>query len=213
LWLGTSGFVQGTNVNIGFLQTKGWDIEATYRTDLDRFGLGNAGGLNFNFVGTVLDSFVKDPGIPTVDSAGHTVTTFDCAGLYGTTTCTQPRPKWKHRLRVTWTTPWTGLEVSGAWRYIGDVKDMHSSSNPFLSGATFPIDQKLKAQNYFDLSAQYRLKDRYTFRLGVNNVFDKEPPLVGSVAGGNSIYFNGNTYPTVYDALGRFVFAGFTADF
>jgi iron complex outermembrane receptor protein len=220
LWLGNpgnlaqDGFVVGTNVNVGFLQTKGWDIEATYRTDLDRFGLNNWGRVALNFNGTILDNFITDPGIPTTDANGHQVTQYDCAGLYGTTTCAQPRPKWKHRVRLTWTTPWTGFELSGAWRYIGEVSDMHTSSNPFLHGGnTFAIDSKLGAQSYFDLTAQYRLQDRYTFRLGVNNIFDKQPPLVGSTAGGNSIYFNGNTYPTVYDALGRFAFIGVTADF
>jgi outer membrane receptor protein involved in Fe transport len=213
LWLGTNGFVVGTNVNVGFLQTKGWDIESTYRTDLDRFGLNNWGRVAFNFNGVILNNYITDPGIPTKDASGNLVTQYDCAGLYGTTTCAQPRPKWRHRLRLTWTTPWTGFEVSGAWRYIGSVKDRHTSSNPFLKGPVFSFDQELAAQNYFDLAAEYRFRDRYTFRVGVNNVFDKQPPLVGSSAGGNSIYFNGNTYPTVYDALGRFAFLGVTADF
>jgi outer membrane receptor protein involved in Fe transport len=52
-----------------------------------------------------------------------------------------------------------------------------------------------------------------TFRLGVNNVFDKDPPLVGSSVGGTDTRFNGNTYPTVYDSLGRYAFLGMTADF
>jgi outer membrane receptor protein involved in Fe transport len=219
LWLGTpsqlstEGYVSATNVNIGFLQTKGWDFQATYRTDLDRFGLSNAGGLNFNFVGTYTQNLITDPGIPTTDANGKTVTQFDCAGLYGTSTCATPTPKWRHRLRVGWTTPWTGLDLSLTWRYVGSVKDAHTSSNPFLSGPTFSFDRELDAVNYFDLAAQYRLKDRYTFRVGVNNIADTEPRLVGSVAGGNASVFNGNTYPGVYDALGRFVFVGLTANF
>ncbi len=52
-----------------------------------------------------------------------------------------------------------------------------------------------------------------TFRVGVNNVADKEPPLVGSSAGGTNALYNGNTYPGIYDPLGRYLFAGFTADF
>ena len=213
LWLGTAGFVTATNVNVGFLQTKGLDVEATYRTDLDRFGLDKWGSVALNFNGTYLDSFVTNPGISTKDASGNTVTSYDCAGLYGTTTCAQPRPKWRHRARLTWTTPLDGLQLSGTWRYIGKVDVQRSSSNPFLSGATFPIDAELKAQNYFDLAAQYHIKDGYTVRIGVNNVFDKEPPLVGSTAGGNSIFFNGNTYPVLYDALGRYAFVGITADF
>jgi outer membrane receptor protein involved in Fe transport len=40
----------------------------------------------------------------------------------------------------------------------------------------------------------------------VNNIFDKDPPLTELGA-------NGNTYPQTYDAMGRYMFAGFTVDF
>ena len=49
-----------------------------------------------------------------------------------------------------------------------------------------------------------------SLRLGVNNVLDEDPPLssvVGTAPG------NGNTYPQVYDALGRYIFMGATFDF
>ena len=46
----------------------------------------------------------------------------------------------------------------------------------------------------------------------MNNVFDKDPPLVGQ---GNCVatVCNGNTFPQVYDALGRYIFVGVSADF
>ncbi len=48
--------------------------------------------------------------------------------------------------------------------------------------------------------------------MGVNNIFDRDPPVAGQqvVPAG---FGNGNTYPQVYDALGRYLFAGFTVDF
>jgi outer membrane receptor protein involved in Fe transport len=51
------------------------------------------------------------------------------------------------------------------------------------------------------------MAQKLNLRLGVNNIFDKDPPLQGLSLG------NGNTYPQVYDALGRYMFAGFTVDF
>jgi outer membrane receptor protein involved in Fe transport len=45
----------------------------------------------------------------------------------------------------------------------------------------------------------------------VNNVFDKDPPITGTNCPG--VVCNGNTFPQVYDALGRFVFVGLSADF
>jgi iron complex outermembrane recepter protein len=43
-------------------------------------------------------------------------------------------------------------------------------------------------------------------RLGINNVLDDDPPLTTSVGTTG----NGNTYPSAYSALGRFIFAGAT---
>ena len=46
----------------------------------------------------------------------------------------------------------------------------------------------------------------------MNNVLDRDPPL----AGGQVIpagFGNGNTFPQVYDSLGRYFFAGVTFDF
>jgi len=78
-------------------------------------------------------------------------------------------------------------------------------------------DAKLGARDYLDLAATYNFADMGAFsnlsaRLGINNVTDKDPPLLGA---NNCIgvYCNGNTYPQVYDTLGRYVFMGLTADF
>jgi outer membrane receptor protein involved in Fe transport len=56
------------------------------------------------------------------------------------------------------------------------------------------------------------VKDNYSFRVGVNNVLDQDPPLTGSnncPAGP----CNQNVYAQMYDALGRYIFVGLTADF
>jgi outer membrane receptor protein involved in Fe transport len=55
-----------------------------------------------------------------------------------------------------------------------------------------------------------------SLRAGINNLFDKDPPVVdGNNIGlaGVTQFGNGNTYPGVYDTLGRTVFVGITADF
>ena len=213
LWLGTAGYVTGTNVNAGFSKTSGIDVDATYRLPLSNVGLPTYGSLSFHFSGTYLHDLVTNPGIPATDDAGKVFTSYDCAGLYGLSTCGTPNPKWRHQFRTTWRTPWSGLEISGQWRYYGSVDFQGGSANPFLSGPVSPVDAHIGAQSYFDLSTQFRVHDRMTFRLGVNNITDKEPPLVASASGGTNALYNGNTYPGVYDPLGRYLFAGFTADF
>ena len=72
--------------------------------------------------------------------------------------------------------------------------------------------RELKAQNYFDLTLTAKAFNKFNFRVGVNNILDRDPP----VAGGQVIpagFGNGNTFPQVYDALGRYFFAGVTFDF
>jgi outer membrane receptor protein involved in Fe transport len=68
------------------------------------------------------------------------------------------------------------------------------------------------------------VKDNYSFRIGVNNVLDQDPPLTGAggtnPSGGTnfpsncpSFGCNQNVYAQTYDALGRYIFVGVTADF
>lgn len=213
LWLGTAGYVTATNVNAGFLKTDGVDVDASYRVPFSRLGWETGGSLQLRVTGTYLAHLITNPGVPRTNSSGAVVTEYDCAGLYGLSTCSTPASKWRHQARLTWNTPWSGLELSGAWRYFGGVAFQGTSTNPFLAGPTHPIDVKLASQSYFDLAAQFKLHDHFTFRLGINNIADKEPPIVGSSAGGSNAFYNGNTYPGVYDALGRYMFAGITADF
>ena len=50
-------------------------------------------------------------------------------------------------------------------------------------------------------------------RAGVNNVLDKDPPITSGTLADPSIFGNGNTFPQVYDSLGRLFFLNVTAKF
>ncbi len=52
-----------------------------------------------------------------------------------------------------------------------------------------------------------------TVRVGVNNVFDRDPPIVDSANSSTGSFTNGNTQPQVYDALGRKFFTSLTMTF
>ncbi|MGB6309063.1 MAG: hypothetical protein WBF89_14865, partial [Steroidobacteraceae bacterium] len=67
--------------------------------------------------------------------------------------------------------------------------------------------------SYFDLTASVKLADKLSLRLGVNNLLDKSPPLVGTTNIAAPPTGNNNTYPGVYDSLGRYLFAEVTAQF
>jgi iron complex outermembrane receptor protein len=210
---GATGYIDARNVNTGYLKTSGVDVNANYRTNFSDWGMGDWGGVGFSFVGTYTDKYITEP----ATGAG----TYDCAGLYGpvcsTNAATGPIPKWKHKFRATWTTPWP-VTVSLDWRYISHVKFDANQSNIFLAdplGRTDVVDAKIKSYNYFDLSGTWRVRDAVTFRAGVNNLFDKDPPFLDSTdfPAAGPPYGNGNTYPGTYDALGRTIFVGLTADF
>ena len=110
------------------------------------------------------------------------------------------------------------MTLSADWRYIGAVRPDVNESNPFLNdpfGRVDVIDRHIQAANYFDLSGTWKVRDAVTFRAGVNNIFDKDPPIVdfASFPISSPPNGNGNTFPGTYDALGRTLFVGVTADF
>jgi outer membrane receptor protein involved in Fe transport len=203
LWRSPNGYVVDVYTNVGGTKTRGIDLGASYNMDL-----GNLGGLGFQMVGTWLDKLIIIDGINPP---------YDCTGLYGAT-CLVPSPEWRHRFRVTYTTP-DGLAVSLNWRHISAVKVDRSSDAVALNGAFAPANERLPSMNYFDLALTARVGDHYSFRLGVNNLLDKDPPIFGS--NGVNVVINacpgvicsGNTFPQVYDAMGRYIFAGVTLDF
>src|SRR3546814_8645090 len=108
------------------------------------------------------------------------------------------------------TTP-SDIGLSVQWRHFGSVKQDTTSSQPALEGTSQPAHDKLRAMNYIDLAATFRVMDNYNFRLGVNNVFDSNQPLAGSQACPAVVC--ANTYAQVYDVAGRYIYAGITLDF
>ena len=208
LWRTGAGFVSDLSINIGSFKTRGIDVQASYSMEL-----GGLGGFSASFVGTWLDTLITDNGVSDP---------YDCVGFFGTQ-CGTPNPEWRHTLHVSWTLP-DGIGLAARWRYFSGVDLDLLSPNPtlnFAGGATpttaqlnalRPADFRIPSQSYFDLTLTARIGDHYNFRLGVNNILDRDPPLVGSNACPAGIC-NGNAYTQVYDALGRYIFAGVTLDF
>ena len=197
LW--PSGYVSDLLVNEGELATRGIDVNGSYRIPL-----ATAGSLVLTLVGTHLQSLQTTP----VAGFGS----YDCAGYFGGL-CGVVTPKWRHVLSTTWATPWHGLAVGLRWRYIGPSESALTSPSPFLSGTPYLPLAHIPAYNYFDLNGTIDLNKNFTLRLGVNNIADKAPPLViGYDCSGNAGGLcNGNTFPGVYDALGRYLFVNLAA--
>jgi iron complex outermembrane recepter protein len=216
LWIGTTGFVTDALANVGELEEKGVDVDMAYSVPLQAFGK-----LHFAFNGTYINKYEVTP------IEAQASTSYNCAGFYGVTCSSTsagagtPVFHWRDTLRGTWSTPWMGADLSVAWRYFGPATLESLSSNPNLAaaaGATIAnggisnTDAHIASFSYIDLTASVKLAEQVSLRLGVNNVLDKAPPVIGaSNLPGTS--GNGNTFPQTYDALGRFLFANITLQF
>ncbi len=189
LWLLNDGRVQATNVNIGTIRTTGVDFAAAYSQRV-----AGLGGFTFSFQGTRTTRLEVEE----VPGDG----TYDCVGLYGPTNCRPPSPKWRHRARAIWNSPFDA-DVAVTWRHIAKVAVETSSSNALLNGPFSAAEAQLAARNYLDLAVNWRPLKGLELSVGVNNLTDKDPPLTSLAGTGVG---NGNTFPGVYDALGRKVF-------
>ena len=194
-----SGYIQGTDVNIGFFKTTGIDFEGNYRYNLADLGHGDLGRLAFNFDGTYVQHFISEP-LPGLGS-------YDCAGYYGQTCGFNPR--FRSKLRVTYSSPYK-FTISTQWRFIGPQRLDSNQPNPLLNNGTFDaFDAGRPGISYFDLSGTYKVNDLVSLRAGVNNLLDVDPPiLTGTVAGSGAP----NAFPE-YDLAGRSFYFGLTANF
>jgi outer membrane receptor protein involved in Fe transport len=196
--LSGGGYVVQTNLNTGEALVSGVDVQLHYE-----LAPHTPWHIVFDLTGTYLQHFETTP-IP----GAHT---YDCAGYFGFT-CETVNPRWHHILRGTWLTPWN-FTASATWRYIGPVSNDNNSPDPFLHFATFGgydyFNPRIPSYGYLDLSATWYAGKALTIRAGINNVLDKDPPLLNTVlvpAG------QANTND-VYDMFGRQIFVAFTAKF
>ncbi len=192
----TTGYVDQTFDNIGSVKTRGIDMQLDYATDASTFGLDESdGSLAVNLTGTYLAKTSFKPSPTQAEEI--------CTGQFGPV-CGAPAAKWKHSMRITWTSSDSDIDISFRWRYIGAVK-----FDQFTRGIiNDPLENHISDFNYFDLSGNWDIGHGIELRGGVNNLFDKKPPLVdGSFAGAANVD-SGNTFPGTYDAIGRAYFIG-----
>lgn len=181
---GLTAGVDTLYANVAALRTRGLDFGVNFHR-------GSRSGFHygFDFAGTYV--------ITNYQVVGGSV--IQCAGRFGAD-CDIPTPKWKHV--ATLGLGWKNVDLSTRWRLIGQVSE---------DADTDIQTNRIPAVSYFDETASIRVNDKYTFSLGVLNVFDKQPPIVGDTSGATSVA--GSTFPTVYDVMGRSFFARVTANF
>jgi iron complex outermembrane recepter protein len=193
------GYIVQANVNTGAALVSGIDVQLSYKQDLPV----GWGGLDFELNGAYLQHNKVTP-VP----GGAT---YDCAGYFGLT-CQTVNSRWRHIFRTTWMMPWNG-SASATWRYISPVTEDNNSSDPTLRFSTFGgydlYNGRIPSYSYLDLETTWHIGTVLTLRAGINNVLDKDPPLLNAnvVPGGSA-----NTID-VYDMFGRQVFVSFSSKF
>jgi iron complex outermembrane receptor protein len=192
----TGGLFLATS-NLGRLATSGVDFTFNYRRDIGFAGLAVSGVLNW----TDESIFEAVEGV-----SGPR----DCTGLYSAN-CASIQPEWQWSVRTTLTFA-DSIDVSLLWRHINAVEyeffnNGNSGDNAFvgtipsLGGRSFDFNQ-IEAYDYFDLGTRFAVTDNFTFSFLIQNLLDKDPPVVGNDIG-STLYNSGNTFPSTYDAVGR----------
>ena len=149
------------------------------------FDLGGAGDLSVNYTG---HTYLTNEFQTTAASA-----VVDCKGIYGTS-C-DPVPEYRHTLRFQWLRD--DIDASLLWRHVGE---MDAQSNE--AGNLFSAFQSVDAQDYFDLSVGYNYQDWGRISLLVTNIANEDPPILGNNTG-STAFNSGNTFPSLFDTLGR----------
>jgi iron complex outermembrane receptor protein len=185
-------------INVAQLKTSGIDVTTDYK-----FRFSHDSSLTLAMAGTyILNWNFYNAGAVT-----------SCAGHYGNA-CSfldsgtgpqgAPMPKWKHIVSATYQNgPFT---FYGAWRLIGSVtEDPVDFAANAVAGTPLAV-YRVPSYSYFDATAGFDVTENYKLRIGVKNMFNIDPPIVGGNSASTGVN-SGNTFPTVYDPLGRTFFA------
>lgn len=181
-------------VNLGSLETNGVDLSAAYA-----------------FPSTSVGDFRVRADASYTDQYENTVAgvVTEVAGFYDRQFGNIA--KWRFTSSAGW--EWNDFTAQVVWRYIDSVKLTDPDGSPFISGGSGEVgpspDLEIASQSYWDMTVGYTLaKTNTKFQLGINNIFDNQPPILFQ----NNVT-NANTDVETYDTVGQFFFGSVTQKF
>lgn len=197
---GEDGFVSELRIptaNLARLRTRGIDWQLNYQFDLlsGRFQLSLSGS-------RLLASDVQ---------TNDNIDAFDCAGSFGdpcgNTIQKVAVPKWKLFNNASFESG--AATFSLRHRYFTSTKDGRYAGSKALDQPP-PFNVPLSAasapsRHYFDAAATLEVNKQFQMTLGINNLFDTKPALIGDQQ------VQANTDPSLYDVLGRRFFVAVNA--
>ncbi len=180
---GVSG-IQLFTRNLLRAETEGVELGVRFGVDM-----GNMGALTF---GLNANRYLSNESQSSVFAP-----VIDCLGIYGTQ-CGNPLPETRFVGRTTWDIG--DFQLSGLWRHLGEA-----SIEPVqyaLPNTVFEQFRHIDAYDYIDLSGAWNVTDAFEINASVTNLTEEAPPVLGNEAA-DTASNSGNTFPSVYDPLGR----------
>jgi iron complex outermembrane receptor protein len=178
---GERSSVDAPFINTGTLKTEGVDVTVNWTTDI------GDGSLFINSFMTFLNKYdVQDaPGTDIV----HEKDTFADGGQY----------KYKMTNTVGYNFGGGRANIGLQWRYLPSIRDEAAARTPNTN--VFPVD----SYSSFNLFAGYDVNDRISLRMGIDNLTDETPNIVGARPGDNNAEVTRADY---FDILGRRGYVG-----
>jgi outer membrane receptor protein involved in Fe transport len=200
----TGGALSGITIqpfNFASQREKGFDIEASYRTQLAEIAPSLPGALSVHAAITHYISNVIDNGIFPIDYAG--VNGGSLSGTYSA-------PDWVYRVSAFYDIDPVTLNLvargfsSGV--YGNDYVECTSGCPASTTRSRTINDNHIRGATYFDASASVKIKaggHQGDLTLVVNNMLNKKPVLVGNGPDGNNTPAYPQTSRSLYDVIGR----------
>jgi iron complex outermembrane receptor protein len=184
----TQNPVIATNVNVGSLETSGVDLEVSYTFDLN-FGFGGNSELGILLNATFLDKLTLTP-------IADLNTVNECAGAFGRT-CGEPKSDIKTNTVINWKSGDLTVGLRHRWGEETTLDEVVFGQDPATKAV--PV---LTGDGYVDLSFNYDVSDDLSVWGGIINVFNEDPPLLGSRQ------TRANTSPDTFSPTGAELFIG-----
>lgn len=199
-----------SNVNSGGVVTAGVDLDVRWtalRTPMGRFGAELAGTWIQKYDLTTIDGTVQHSIGRATDPSASAINAVTAGGMIF---------RWKHALTVNWNYAAYGLALTQNFQ--SSYKDAPPASvdcdpgdytAPDAPPTVCSTGRRVSSFATYDLQGDYSGVKNMTFRLGLKNVFNRQPPRVTT----NGTYFQTGYDPTYYDPHGRFVYGAATYRF
>jgi outer membrane receptor protein involved in Fe transport len=183
--------LEAFTTNLKFIEAEGVELGGAFGVDVGRFG-------SLNFTAHINKYLTQE------FQSSDSTALIDCKGFFGTQ-CGNPLPEVRWIQRTTW--DFNQLEVGYLWRHLGSV-----DVEPVQAAGVFEQFRHIDSFDYVDFTASYQITDAVRVSFLATNIFDKDPPVVGNEAA-DTRSNSGNTFPSVYDPLGRVFSLGVDARF